>query len=558
MDRYQRLYSIGNNLYQEGSPIIIEAGVLLLDTKSGRTIAQLKLRNITNDLIKAVQVDLASFDIGGLELESVNNFQYLDLNVQLGETFGTKTPIYLPAENVRSYVVKTVVVFFENGDRWTSDSSWMELSNPIKKKGTTDFLIQYKLELGSKAEYIFNETNKVWQCVCGSYVDESVEKCYCCHMKKEDIKGISDEVITAHLNERLTREEEERFRMEEEEKLQREQKLQEIQKVKKNCIFGGIIIAIVLILFGAYTILEPVVNKKRAENAVENNEYEKAISIYKNLNDKGDYDDEIEECNRSIYYENALAEIENSQYDEAIGWLKKLPQDYQDTLELLKKSVLNYAEELYSGGKYEECIEILSANDITSSDSYRKASYQLGLQMMNEENWEQAIDYFEICGEYEEATHNIQICQNGITYDEALLKMKLGKLTEAIEIFNNLPADFKDTSRYLDLCKQYKVYEREWICKTYRIKHYYNNKTSNLDYSADSQNMKSTAKLCEDGTMKIYFDDCVAEINGNIATWYKWGDVPNTFNMSTGSRVMQFYHSDGSESDTYIYTYKVN
>lgn len=569
MDRYKRLYSIGNNLYQKDSPIIIDAGVLLLDTKNDKVIAQLKFRNIKKQSIRALQVNLENYDIGGEKLEGIKDFQYLDINVQIGETFGTKTPIYMPSKNVRSYVVKTVIVFFENGKKWVSGPEWKELPPPIKKEGTTEFLKQYKQELGNKAEYIFEETEKLWQCACGSYNDNSVETCYGCNLKKDDIKRMTDDIVNANMQKRLAeqeeerkrqliREEEERLKKEEEQEREKEKKLQQTQRIKKNCIILGSTIALALAVFLVYTILEPIVNEKRAENAVENNDYEKAVIIYKGLNKNGDYDDEIEKYNRIICYQKALVAIEGGKHKKAMDLLKELPRNYSDTADLLQKCVLNYGEELYLQAKYEECIEMLNNNKATSSDIYRKVCYQLGLQKMNEEDWEKAISYFENCREYEDSNQNIQTCQRGIIYNEAVWNMKQGELSEAINKLNNLPSDFKETLRYMDLCKQYRKYEREWICKTYRITHGHNGKTYNLDDSAKNENIKSTAKLSEDGTMKIYFDECVATLNGSVVTWNKWGDVPNTFNMSTGSRVMQFYNGNGTKSDTYTYTYVVN
>ena len=45
-ERYTRVYSIPDNLYAEGSPVVIKAGALLLDNKTNTVIAQLKLQNI--------------------------------------------------------------------------------------------------------------------------------------------------------------------------------------------------------------------------------------------------------------------------------------------------------------------------------------------------------------------------------------------------------------------------------------------------------------------------------------------------------------------------------
>ena len=43
-ERYAKLSHLPENLYMEGSPVIIAAGALLKDNQTGRVIAQLKLR----------------------------------------------------------------------------------------------------------------------------------------------------------------------------------------------------------------------------------------------------------------------------------------------------------------------------------------------------------------------------------------------------------------------------------------------------------------------------------------------------------------------------------
>lgn len=75
MERYQRLYSIGENLYQANSDILLCAGVLLLDTKSNKVLAQLKFRNLSDKIVKGFQISLNCFDIGDKELVyyTINN-----------------------------------------------------------------------------------------------------------------------------------------------------------------------------------------------------------------------------------------------------------------------------------------------------------------------------------------------------------------------------------------------------------------------------------------------------------------------------------------------------
>ena len=45
--RYNTLYSLSDNLYLEGFPLVISAGKLLFDTQTGKALAQLKIKNIS-------------------------------------------------------------------------------------------------------------------------------------------------------------------------------------------------------------------------------------------------------------------------------------------------------------------------------------------------------------------------------------------------------------------------------------------------------------------------------------------------------------------------------
>ena len=58
-ERYGRLYSLPENLYAEGAPVIISAGNLLKDTQTGKILAQLKIKNISSKIIKAA-MDMSS------------------------------------------------------------------------------------------------------------------------------------------------------------------------------------------------------------------------------------------------------------------------------------------------------------------------------------------------------------------------------------------------------------------------------------------------------------------------------------------------------------------
>ena len=70
-ERFIRLYSLPENLYSEGAPVIISAGILLKDNQTGKLLAQVKFKSISQKRIKAVRIRIRAFDVTGNELEGV-------------------------------------------------------------------------------------------------------------------------------------------------------------------------------------------------------------------------------------------------------------------------------------------------------------------------------------------------------------------------------------------------------------------------------------------------------------------------------------------------------
>ena len=56
---------ITNPQYAEGSPLLLEACALYLDNVEKQCIAQLKWKNIGNQVIQAILIDLVCFDAFG-------------------------------------------------------------------------------------------------------------------------------------------------------------------------------------------------------------------------------------------------------------------------------------------------------------------------------------------------------------------------------------------------------------------------------------------------------------------------------------------------------------
>ena len=136
-ERYSRRFSLSENLYAAGSPVVITAGALLKDNQTGTMIAQLKLCNIGNKAIKAVTVSIFPFDTVGRPLGESVQYQYLDLNVQRNEIFGPKSAIILPNYATRAFSATVAEVAFADNSIWTAtDEPWQPLTSlsSIKEK----------------------------------------------------------------------------------------------------------------------------------------------------------------------------------------------------------------------------------------------------------------------------------------------------------------------------------------------------------------------------------------------------------------------------------------
>lgn len=136
-ERYTRLFSLPENLGLEDCPVVISAGALLMDNTTGKVLAQLKLRNLAPQAVKAVTVRINAYNTAGEALNGVDGFSYLDLDVPLDGEFGSQTPIPLPDAATRSFTVDILSVTLADGTVYspteTQASSSDEVLNKVKQ-----------------------------------------------------------------------------------------------------------------------------------------------------------------------------------------------------------------------------------------------------------------------------------------------------------------------------------------------------------------------------------------------------------------------------------------
>lgn len=199
-ERYTKLYSVEPKLYAAESPVIIEAGALLKDNKTGGILGQLKILNISPKNIISLTVGLETFDISDSYLEDVE-FTYMDLNVSRDEPFGAKTPI--PLTNpviriIRPYVKK--VVFSDRSSVELKKSKWKTLPGQIYLSYVLDpeYVAAYQDNFSLAAEYVPIFSEDLWLCACGKANKVAEKTCHFCSMSQETAKR-KPESLKSHL-----------------------------------------------------------------------------------------------------------------------------------------------------------------------------------------------------------------------------------------------------------------------------------------------------------------------------------------------------------------------
>ena len=433
-ERFERLYKLPDNLYINESPIIISAGALLKDSQTGSIIVQLKFHSVSENTIKAVKISLSAFDVSGMELQGVKDYQYLDLSICNGQEFGTNKAIVLPSAVTRSFAISDITVVFSNGNQWKCDDTAELASLPAQKYLSTELRNaeiekQYQIATTPSATYVPSEMMSIWNCTCGEW-NSSARCTKCGAIKQAVFSSLNiDELKTKAENrlafEKAQREEQERLKEEERQETAKRLAIQKERRktiVKKTKIILAILLPVIALVltFALWIypdIIKPNIAYNKAEQLFSAGQYSDAATAFQAL---GDFRDSPERLNEvvnlmveDIYnygtqliqdekYENALQTFEEiieyginpslivkakyqkaiclselGKMEDAIACLESIP-DYPDSAEMLKKFKYQYACELFLDCKYLESIELFNAiPDYLDSTQKIESAYSL-------------------------------------------------------------------------------------------------------------------------------------------------------------------------------------
>ena len=354
-ERYSKLYALPENLYAAGSPVVIAAGALLKDNQTGKVIAQLKMRNISQKPIKAAMVSIRPLDTVGNPLGGKTEYQYLDLSVARDEDFGQKVPVALPDAATRAFTASVEEIVFADNSIWTATGEpWEVLDTPgsLRSIGDAELIKQFRIKYGNNCKNLPLIEKDLWYCACGELNRQGEAECHSCQKSLALLEQIDMDALRKERDIRVAAEKE-----------QAEKEAAAAKAhAKKMGRIAAIVVPILVVLIVVAVIISNSVKKSNAYefalSLVESGQYEDAIEQFAALGDYKDCAEQIqiaeaailEEQNEKAYAE-AIVLLETGKYGEAHAAFDALG-DYKDSQERMKESLYHQAMEYLEQGNH--------------------------------------------------------------------------------------------------------------------------------------------------------------------------------------------------------------
>jgi len=451
-ERYSRLFTLPENLYAEGSPVIIAAGALLKDSQTGKVLVQLKIKSVSNQSIKAIVVRILPLDTAGKPLGEAVTHQFLDLKVERNTEIGQKEPIVMSDVVTRAFEVAVTNVVFQDNSTWEGNNApWEALPTPMDLAAVltdNELLKQYQLKFGSECIYSYQQVKDLWFCPCGT-INRKGERCFHCKKSSDPFDNVDIKVLSAERDMRI--EQEKRAAAEKIDQLRKEAEERAIQfkvKAKKLGTIGAVVAVVVIVAtLIATKVIIPGNQYRNAQALLDAGEYDAAIEAFAAL---GDYKDAADMATGGVHYIKAEHLLDAKDYDGAIAAFEAA-DGYKD-----------------------------------SADRIADVPYVTACDMRNEGNYGVAISIFRSLGDYKDSAAQVnEILQ--IQYDQAAAAVESGAYLDAIRLFQSLndfsdaadravDADYLYTKSLLD-SKQYSIA----ISRFERLDNYKDSETLLLD-----------------------------------------------------------------------------
>ncbi len=302
--------------------------ILLKETFSGKVVAQLQFRNISDLSIKSLYVSIRCYNEMGdiLNDETPFEFVYQDLTAGYGEKFGDRIPVSIPDEHTRKIDVCIEKYMLADGSIHDK-SEFKKVDLPEGGNRIPKHIIDVfeKTEQSSKYKTRFPKTiypyivGDCWVCSCGKF--NRTDICGRCRLGRGQLSFITPENL------------EECFEKNREEKLKIEATKRKKQRKIGITVGSATALISIVLLFTKWLVpyvIVPKMNAEKYERASYLEEIEDFDLAYQLFLELGDYADSTERVVNFEEYTNACKLLKKEKYQEAYEIFKRL-DDYRDS-----------------------------------------------------------------------------------------------------------------------------------------------------------------------------------------------------------------------------------
>ena len=175
----------------------------------------------------------------------------------------------------------------------------------------------------------------------------------------------------------------------------------------------------------------------------EQGEYLRSAAVFRDLGNFSTAPEKIREAG----YSEARALMDKGDYASAISYFGTL-ENYKDSRQQLTECYYRVAKGHHDAGQYELAVNELKMKELKgyqdSDTLLQDCYYQMAVAKQNEGHYQEALDYFLLCPDYQQAAGRIQGCY----YNLALEKKTEGKIEEALELFEKA-ASYGDAKKQI-------------------------------------------------------------------------------------------------------------
>ncbi len=482
--RFEKLFSLPENLYAIGAPVVLAQGFLLKDHEKEVLLAQLKLRNISQQVISAVKLALVPVDEEGNALADKMTYAYQHLTASRDEFFGQKSAVIVSAAEATGFKACVTEVVFADETKWTADADaeWNPL--PMQQdllsllQGDVEMVKQYQMEYSPDAKFQPVIDRDLWCCACGAINAREEANCHVCGCSLDELSKVDFRVLNAKKLARVEgseesvpefnglipddyeeaddgkkgKKKEKKAKLSKEEKKAAKKAAKEEKKANKKKK-GGKIVAILLVLillcaggyfgYGYYTRESAY---RTATEQMQSGNYEVALENFQKL---GDYKDTADKIKNTKYLQ-AVDLVGKKFFEEAIALFQSLG-DYQDCDVQIQKAQYQFAEMLAENGNYKKAIELFHQLGETEDVKTQLATiYKQGVTFIKEDKLDAAIEIFTALGDYQKSP-GLLLCT--LVAEKMSASMSSVTMTD----LSSMPKDYPYARKLLAYYNNYKT-----------------------------------------------------------------------------------------------------